>query len=931
MRIFVLVLILGVIPAFGAQQSVQVTSGASVVALPNTAPWTTIGARTNPMRWEMRVHDFGSDWPGYPQWFVALGPVRLSRAASNQVQAGSEYINGFDSISNNGPLIGNCCTGRKDVLVRVQRDVANTRYTMEVCDTTGGNCQSATAAITAYGAISWAGSGLGVAVGGKIGFLRWFSSVVPVGTPIPNGGVAGDLGDWEFEGNLQDSSGRGLNFSGGSVSYAATPVSPPACNAGTQQSFRAGYPAQLDGSGSYPLNGNTFLSYSWQLASGPSGLNWSSQATARPQISGLVFGSYVLHLTVTDSSNQSSVCTVKDGAVATDNNNTVITNNSAVDTLLGPMVRWGANPWPWYDNRHKAAADYQISVMDTMFPAWWDTPGPGTVTVTNGSATIVGSGTTFTTTFCKGPSQPTVPKDSGWHPMIAVWHTLGAGTGRRMEGILSCTDDTHITIYGDVWNADGTTPQGSRLTYAADPTGQYALNWEWGSMGAPANYYDNVAAYYALYYRSGIDDYLTAARAFADRFWESPMVDQGLSPSGFPFGITNRSTSVMGLVLRALDSRPDMWTGLHLIWPRVMGFLSGPDITNGFIWDAREEAYHLAMVSYCALFDTDPTYRSTCKTAIVNSFPAVWTPFKFSDGSWPQLNYSLVSWYPQSTPATLTNGSTTVTGVGTTWRSSTFPARIWFLNNPIPSQHGNNQGDPVEYTVTFVNATHLTLDRPYEGTSGSHHWILDNTDPPGWVSQPYMIGMLSTAFDLAAKAVADVSPATATLAHSYNVASANWLKDVAYWPAAKAPYYYVGSVDCPGGPLAGSNVWCVWGQDAAASRTDSAEIIRGVMLAYAYNRDPALKAFADTLYNAMWARPTTCPSGSTLCVPDGIYLTGMDDGQYMISGGPPTNGSTPWKWFGQFFGWSDLSSWPAQRVGGLQLQPVGPRAYIDNR
>src|ERR1017187_10411034 len=343
----------------------------------------------------------------------------------------------------------------------------------------------------------------------------------------------------------------------------------PACNLGTQQSFRAGYPAQLDGSGSSPLDGGTFLSYVWQLVSGPSGLSWSSHSVPRPRVRGLVFGSYVFQLTVTDSSNQSSSCTVKDGAVATDNNDIVITNNSAVDTLLGPMVRWGANPWPWYDNRHKAAADYQISVMDTMFPAWWDTPGPGTVTVTNGSATIVGSGTTFTTTFCKGPSQPTVPKDSGWHPMIAVWHTLGAGTGRRMEGILSCTDDTHITIYGDVWNADGTTPQGSRLTYAADPTGQYALNWEWGSMGAPANYYDNVAAYYALYYRSGIDDYLTAARAFADRFWESPMVDQGVAPSGFPFGITSRSTRDIGLVRRALAGRPDMWTGLHLICPAI--------------------------------------------------------------------------------------------------------------------------------------------------------------------------------------------------------------------------------------------------------------------------------------------------------------------------------------------------------------------------
>ena len=701
----------------------------------------------------------------------------------------------------------------------------------------------------------------------------------------------------------------------------------PACNPGMQQSFRAGYPAQLDGSGSSPLDGGGSLSYVWQLVSGPSELSWSSHSTVNPQIKGLVFGSYVFQLTVTDSSNQSSSCTVKDGAVATDNNDIVITNNSAVDTLLGPMVRWGANPWSWYDNRHKAAADYQISVMDTMFPAWWDTPGPGTVTVTNGSATVVGVGTTFTTTFCQGPSQPTVIQYGPYNPIIAIWHPLGTGTGRRMESVLSCTDDTHLTLRGDVWNSDWTTPQGSGLTYAADPVGQYALNWEWAAQGAPGNYYDNVAAYYSLYYRSGIDDYLTAARKFADRFWESPMVDQGISPGGFSFGITNRSTAVMGLVLRALDGRPDMWTGLHLIWPRVMWFLSGPDITNGFIWDAREEAYQLAMVSYCALFDTDSTYRSTCKAAIVNSFPAVWTPFKFSDGSWPQLNYSHVSWNPQSTPATLTNGSTTVTGVGTTWGSSTFPARIWFLNDPIPSQHGNNQGDPVEYTVTFVDATHLTLDRPYEGTSGSHHWVLDNIDPPGWVSQPYMIGMLSTAFDLAAKAVADVSPATATLAHSYNVASANWIKDVAYWPSAKGLYYYVGSVDCPGGPLAGSNVWCVWGMDAAASRLQSAEAIRGVMLAYAYNRDPALKAFADTLYNAMWGKPGTCPSGSTLCVPDGIYLTGMDDGQYMISGGPPTNGGTPWKWFGQFFGWSGLSSWPGNRVGGVQPR-AGESLYI---
>src|ERR1039458_6414545 len=197
MRIFILVLILGVIPAFGAQQSVQVTSSYAAFGLPNTAPWTTIGANTSAMRWEMRIHDFGSDWPGSPSWLVYLGPVYLLRAASNQVQAGSGYA-GLDSISNNGPLIANCCTGRTDVLVRVQRDVANTRYTMEVCDTTGGNCQSATAAITGYGGASWVGITMRVAAGGNVGFLRWFSSVVPIGTQIPAVGVVGDLGDWEY-------------------------------------------------------------------------------------------------------------------------------------------------------------------------------------------------------------------------------------------------------------------------------------------------------------------------------------------------------------------------------------------------------------------------------------------------------------------------------------------------------------------------------------------------------------------------------------------------------------------------------------------------------------------------------------------------------------------------------------------------------------
>ncbi|MGA2500896.1 MAG: hypothetical protein ABSH20_24425, partial [Tepidisphaeraceae bacterium] len=905
------------LPAFGAQQSVQVTSGQASLTLPNTAPWTTIGLNTNPMRWELRVHDFGTDWPAYPSYLVNLGPFALMKGYAGNVIMASVVMSQVDVVYSNGPQIVGCCTGRGDVLVRVQRDVANSQYILEACNAAGGGCSSATAKILSYRTPSWARMPMALSAGGKIAFIRWFSGVVPVGSPIGVGGVVGDLGDWEFEGNLLDSSGHGINFSGGSAGYSATPSYPPACNAGTQQSFRAGYPAQLDGSGSYPLDGGTFLSYAWQLASGPAGISWSSQNAARPQIGQLVFGSYVLQLKVTDGSGQSSTCTVKDGAVATDDNDIVITSNAAVDTLLGPMVRYGANPWPWYDNRHKQAADNQIAVMDTYYPAWWDVAGPGTVTVTDNSTTVVGSGTSFTTTFCQGPANPTVPQTT--EAIIAVWHPLGSGTGRRMSSVVSCKDDTHLTV-DNAWNNDGKTPgaSGLSLSYGAG-THWAAYYWGWGQTAVSANFYDNVAAYYALYYRSGIDDYLTAARKLADRFWESPPIDQGVNPS--PYSYTPMYVSALGLTLRALDGRPDMWAapagaahgGLHTIWNDYMWYLGGPDASWGpGLWDTRTCAYHLAMVSYCALFDADPNYRSACKTAISKSFPAVWTPSMFPDGSWPQLYVGSASWFTlPTTSATLTNGSAAVTGVGTNWSASAFPTgtKIWFTGSPSAPHPKDTANDTVSYIATFVDSHHLTLDRPYQGTTGSHGWEVSNYNAVGWNSQPFILGILSAAFDLAAKAVADVDPATASLAHSYNVASANWIKTYGYWPATKGLYYFVNGIDCQP-PIADSNALCTAGNNAGQARTLSAEALRGLNAAYAYTQDPGLKTFNDTLYNAMWARPTTCPAGSTLCVADGAYIDPMDDGGYMISGSPP-----PDKWFGMFFGFSAQSSWPGYRVG----------------
>jgi hypothetical protein len=682
------------------------------------------------------------------------------------------------------------------------------------------------------------------------------------------------------------------------------------CNAGPQQTLRAGFPAQLDGSGSSAADGSQ-LSYLWQELSGPSRVTWSSRTVAQPVVTRLIAGSYLFQLTVQEGASQPESCTVKQGVVATSGNGVVITENAAVDTLLGMLPRMGTDAWPWYDDRYRASANLQIAAMDVNYPAWWDAPGPGTVMVTAGSNAIVGAATAFTTTFCQGPSFPSTPKSNA---LIAVWYQTGVSgqTGRRMSAVTSCSDDTHMTV-DDAWDV-GAIPAGSGLSYASDDAStHYATNWGWGQANLPGNYEDNVAAYYALYYRSGIDDYLSAAQKLADRVWRSPMVDRGASlipgHSG-SYGYPARSLAALGLVLRAVElqgSDSDMWPGLHKIWDWSMGYLSGATPGTG---DTLETASHLAMVSYCALLDSDAAYRANCKASISASFSGIWTPWMTSDGSWPSLYYTSSSW-DTGTRVSMVNGSTTVTGNGTNWQAGSFPCTIWLTANPGQKPADNRAGDATTYTATFVDATHLTLNQPYQGNNGTHGWALAG-GMIGWGARPSDMGRLAAAFDLASKALAGTDATNSLLASNYNAAAANWIKTYGYWTLQKGLYDAVHGVNCQA-PISDGNAACTAGNSAEQARALSAEAIRGLMAAYSSSQSTDLHDFLDGLFNAMFAKPGTCPSGSSACVPDGTYLSGMDDGGSMMTATPPQGN----EWFGTFFGFNDLSAWSAYRDGGL--------------
>ncbi len=941
-----------------ANESLVLSPGVTAaVSIPAISPFTSLGSTRLEMRINHRITPTANtDIFQHSGFTVLLAP-------NGEICA----VNYIDSTPAYGNMMCADVTGVPDIVLRVQRDTVQQLFEMEVhsaandwtatsyCGSksygTQGNVMPCPIATVNYW--SWAGTATlgGALTNVQLAWLKWYSTVVPPGTGAFSETNPADLADWRFETGTNNIGTSGLAVTIGAlkapnnpvgatagVIFAPTPILPPACNAGQQQVFRAGYPAQLDGTGSYPLDGGTALQFAWQQVSGPFAAQWTNAATAQPTVSGLVFGSYVFQLTVTDGSNQTTTCTVKHGAVATDNNGVVITGNNSVDALIGPQIRFGANPWPWFDNRHKAAADVQNADLDPYYASYWDTPGPGTIAVSANSATVLGFGTTFTTTFCQGPGNPNQPKNvNGDLVGIIVWYpTTTAGlTGRRLYSVLQCQSDTSLTL-SSPWATD--VPGGSGINYSYTDD---LLSGNWMNNVDPGNFYDNVVAFYTLYYRSGIDDYLTAARKLADRYWLSPRIDQGAacgpnSPGTCTFP---RNLSILGLVLRAVDGRPDMWPGLRLIWDKFIGYDLGKlDPNQTGIWDLREEAYHLAMISYCALVDPDPVHIVTCKTAVSQSFAKVWTPFKFPDGSWAQLYYGGMggSWgyssWDTNSSVTLTTGSATVTANGISWSQGFFPSDclgggsggcgIWFTNSP--SKPANNAaGDPTTYQATFTDATHLTLDRPYQGVSGVHGWALTNAVTAGligWGAQPYMMGIMATAFDFAARGIADTDPTTSALAHSYNVAAANWIKNNAYWPLRKGLYYGAQFANCQA-PIADTNLACTAGNNASAARTLSSETMRGIGAAYAYSGDSSLQTFGDTLFSAMFSKPGT--GGPN---PDGYYVSDWDNtiGWYMA--GTPPVGKAP-KYFGMFFGFGDNSSWPAYRLGASS-GTVGSTAYI---
>ncbi len=846
-----------------------------------------------------------------------------------------------------------------------RRDTAAKSCSLEIWDQQTGEYRITTAAMTSTEKLDR--TNLRFAIGSfyepsspaiRIGFLRWYSTAGVVGgTPPPLvTASAGDLLDFEFEGNLRDSSpGRAdFSFTSGNVSYATTAQYAPGINlAALPLTVRAASAVKLDATGSFSNTDSVVLTCVWDSISSPQSYSassrsevgeaavWQNQDTCTPIFKPTIFGTYGIRLQIKDGTGQSATKDFKVGAVATDDNFVVQFPDAAIEKILGPQIMYGKNPWPWVDERNKTFADIIINSLDALWPEKWNVPADGTIVARRDSTAVVGTDTHFLSDACPATG----------NKILIVWYPSSdypGTTGRGLFGIDSCTDDTHLTIsklytFNDKLSTGPMSYALWDVNDAAPWKGLYGGN----SMGRITfNYYDNGLALYALYYRTGMDEYRTAARKVEDMWWTCPYVDRGNAFNYTPgsntavpgfWNVESRTTAPLGMVVRALDGAPEMFTGLRHLWDLKIFQLASPQFYRSAA-DHREEGFSLDTLALCALFDS--SYDSKCLVALRTVADQTLTPLH---NAWNGLYHYIVAQgasFPSaggwgygvkykvvdgSTTVTLDSGSTPA---GLACASDNYPCDgpffVIFGDFGTHTPPDNSAFDARAYSYSVTSKTTLKLTEPYDaggacpGPAGCIKGFQIH-EKLGYGVISYMAGPYAHGADMAAQAFSNAGDTIyADKYTGYMSDAVNYIQNAGYSPDLKGTYstrYYINCEPIGSDVPAGSRISCVG--ETLTARQNNGELIPGLARAYARTKDPDLKSFIDTLYSATFAKPGY---GNPPVPPDDNYEVYLNDGAYMIAS---TNGVLSHyetnKWFGYFFGYGNASGWPAIRasVGAL--------------
>jgi hypothetical protein len=856
--------------------------------IPSSPPYTTLGST----RLEMRIHDWTT--PASSRPFYSNPGILLELRSSGEVCA----QNRVDALNDYGSFMCADITGRTDVIVRVQRNVSDKVFQLEVSSVLGdwkaqtycgsklvGNTQLNRFPCPMRGIYSgsWGGSG---SIGGspgamiQIAWIKWYSTLVTTNAKLPAAYDSADLGDWRLEGSGADFNDH-VSFSTGPMAFSETPLFPPLARPQTLDSpewsdwlsIRAGHPAKLDGAKSISFTDSPPDKFLWEQVDGPSKLIFDNQESATPEIRGAVFGTYQVKLKVSDSAGQVGETTLQFGAVAMTDDGVVINSDPKVDMIFGPLIAFGKNPWPWADSRHKYLSEFfgDKLTTDPDYDDSWNKPLEGTISVVNGSATVTGTGTNF---------QQALVCDGSGRFLIHYPRPTG-GTGRFSLRISSCPSDTTLILTSPYnWTASA-----ADLDYSIYPNnteGAYAN----GSNNI--NYYDNIMAHYALYFRSGNTKYRDYARTLAYRWWTSPLIDRRFN------NVLPRLASPLGLVACVVvDDCQTRYPVFEHFWQDYEKSIEGADIfVKEDRWpsgDIREEGYRALIHSLAALFDPNPVKAARYTNDINQGLTSKWMAHRQPTGTFiPPVNFNGIQDH-----VAVTNGSTTVTAINGTQfapnvcTASTYVQLAWFIESAT-------EYDRIAYPCTFVDPGTLRLSTPYSGTSGNKRVRISNIVGAG--TQPFTLGVPGTYFRY--HHLVNPSPDVTHLM----IGVTDWLMNYGMNPKNKGLYYgreFAGCeppnafVNCENG-----------GYDVpdSGARFFAAEPMASWAWTYMVAPLQSRKDRGDLHYGAIFGKlggPMTS---------EGYYYGEFEDNGFVVS-------QRKAKDFGFAYGFGFASTWPAVRLG----------------
>jgi hypothetical protein len=219
--------------------------------------------------------------------------------------------------------------------------------------------------------------------------------------------------------------------------------------------------------------------------------------------------------------------------------------NPEIAFICGPQLKAGSrfNPFPWFDRAQIESGH----VHGRWFPAIPPRKLSGVLNANTGSTAVKGKGTRFLSEIdVRGPA-----------PLFNGHLRLADDRGvMQTVKVASVDSDTDLTL-ASPWKFSSVV-EVQADTYYHDSSLD-AWNYD---LYYRAAYYDTALVEYINYYRTGDPAFLGYSRKIADSWWGSQWIDFGTVTAG-PEYLPPRAQAFAGLILRALDGKPEYWDYLY--------------------------------------------------------------------------------------------------------------------------------------------------------------------------------------------------------------------------------------------------------------------------------------------------------------------------------------------------------------------------------